>query len=1097
MCNRATPRFNREGDSFSSKIKWPIGRPAPKGAMAQAVPGYDFDDWASIPPCSARSMPHDITDDYGDEQRSPTRDDVYGDDDDGVYDEHEYNAAADAAYAQDGRYEEAEYAEEPFDHHYAGSEGSYGYPPDDAYLSEQHEGGEEEEGEDLESSMAWALGSATSLTMPPPAFAPPPNETDADQCGACDDDDEQELQEHGDDVYDDDIDGGEPSTRSVISFAEYSSRYGGTSSRSELESESAREERRMYNAMLEREEAEAKAAAKRAAAETRALLGETAERQKQQASERHAAAAPPDDSLHRAETTTTAATANAKQHRRSAEEIVADEENEDNEAGEDDAAPPPAQWPEFDEEEARGGPVDMSECGVCGRHFACDRLARHQKACTKMKTRGEKRKAFDVRGQRWQATDAEQYVKTAAKRGQLERPDPESQASAREAKRKKWLAQSRAIRRAARAGKGGSARDADPFPVEEEEEVDDRVQCPNCGRKFAALPAERHIARCKDIRAKPTTLKRSQKAAAPMMKKAAAPAPPPAPAAGGAKEPPAPSSVAGGGASDRSVTSDRSAGGRPNVPTLNLKAIRRAPTMRPAVAAPPPPPPPPAEEEAAVHEAEHGMSEAPQEEPPPPPPSEIDQLHALGDAKFGRGRTAGRRPPAAPNSRPPAAENEKQQRQQQQQQQPARRQSSGYGKINPLARKPSPTPADKAAATGQASPKDGSPAPSPKSSASRTGTPTAKRKSFANVASSGYGQARRSSSPVPTGGGDADASGRSARSSTGGSSARASPKTGGGGGSERSAGSARSSARSAGGLSNSGRKVAQCSPGMRPPTAKKTPGGTTPAAHRPSPGAKPAVARRPMAPKSSSSANAMAQASPRGPAGARPRAADKPAREAKMKEEMDRREAKASAAAHKAAAGAEPEAPALEVLPFFKVSTADVGAAAAAVGDAPPPVVVSDEVSAAPARRLSQLKSPSAKSPNALRSSSFGVIHRQASLEDIARTCASPTPYAGAPLSASHALWDAMPGLASAERVLADAKTPNAAAAPPRMNSPLFDRPPSGSAVKPARRGSLLQRFSGDTKENQIPDYCEVKVERFGWRRGSFVSRQNSPLLTR
>ena len=197
MCNRATPRFNREGDSFSSKIKWPIGRPA-QGAMAQAVPGYDFDDWASIPPCSARSMPHDITDDYGDEQRSPTRGDVYGDDD-GVSTNtsimlprtppmHRMAAMRRRSMPRSRSITTTPAARARMD------------TPRRRLPLRAARGGEEEEGEDLEGSMAWALGSATSLTMPPPAFAPPPNETDADQCGACDDDDEQELQEHGDGV---------------------------------------------------------------------------------------------------------------------------------------------------------------------------------------------------------------------------------------------------------------------------------------------------------------------------------------------------------------------------------------------------------------------------------------------------------------------------------------------------------------------------------------------------------------------------------------------------------------------------------------------------------------------------------------------------------------------------------------------------------------------------------------------------------------------------------------------------------------------------------------------------------------------------------
>ena len=58
------------------------------------------------------------------------------------------------------------------------------------------------------------------------------------------------------------------------------------------------------------------------------------------------------------------------------------------------------------------------------------------------------------------------------------------------------------------------------------------------------------------------------------------------------------------------------------------------------------------------------------------------------------------------------------------------------------------------------------------------------------------------------------------------------------------------------------------------------------------------------------------------------------------------------------------------------------------------------------------------------------------------------------------------------------------------MNSPLFDRAPTSS--KPVKRPPSP---SGDAKENAGVGYQEVRVERFGWRRNSFISRANSPLL--
>ena len=62
--------------------------------------------------------------------------------------------------------------------------------------------------------------------------------------------------------------------------------------------------------------------------------------------------------------------------------------------------------------------------------------------------------------------------------------------------------------------------------------------------------------------------------------------------------------------------------------------------------------------------------------------------------------------------------------------------------------------------------------------------------------------------------------------------------------------------------------------------------------------------------------------------------------------------------------------------------------------------------------------------------------------------------------------------------------------------SPLFERGPTD--VRPTRRGSFLggtPTTSALGRANGLPEYAEVKVERFGWRRGSFISKLNSPLL--
>lgn len=55
---------------------------------------------------------------------------------------------------------------------------------------------------------------------------------------------------------------------------------------------------------------------------------------------------------------------------------------------------------------------------------------------------------------------------------------------------------------------GGSIADLPPPPKSENP---DYVQCPHCSRKFNQTAAERHIPKCKDIKAKPTMLKKGNR----------------------------------------------------------------------------------------------------------------------------------------------------------------------------------------------------------------------------------------------------------------------------------------------------------------------------------------------------------------------------------------------------------------------------------------------------------------------------------------------------------------------------------------------------------------------------------------------------------
>lgn len=54
--------------------------------------------------------------------------------------------------------------------------------------------------------------------------------------------------------------------------------------------------------------------------------------------------------------------------------------------------------------------LQVSPCGVCGRKFATDRLARHQAVCKKAAVAAKKRKTFDTKKARVQGTEAAQFV---------------------------------------------------------------------------------------------------------------------------------------------------------------------------------------------------------------------------------------------------------------------------------------------------------------------------------------------------------------------------------------------------------------------------------------------------------------------------------------------------------------------------------------------------------------------------------------------------------------------------------------------------------------------------------------------------------------
>lgn len=133
--------------------------------------------------------------------------------------------------------------------------------------------------------------------------------------------------------------------------------------------------------------------------------------------------------------------------------------------------------------------LDVSPCSICGRNFAPDRLAKHEKVCAK--TANSKRKVFDTRKHRSVGTEFEKYVASGK---YLEEPKKRPKVD--------WRTQHENFVKAIRYAKGVS--NEPPPPTENP----DYVQCPHCERKFNPATAERHIPKCKDIKAKPARLKK-------------------------------------------------------------------------------------------------------------------------------------------------------------------------------------------------------------------------------------------------------------------------------------------------------------------------------------------------------------------------------------------------------------------------------------------------------------------------------------------------------------------------------------------------------------------------------------------------------------
>ncbi|CAB1119581.1 unnamed protein product [Ectocarpus sp. CCAP 1310/34] len=171
--------------------------------------------------------------------------------------------------------------------------------------------------------------------------------------------------------------------------------------------------------------------------------------------------------------------------------------------------------------------VELEECRTCGRRFTPAALEKHSRACHKVFQ--AKRKVFDTAEMRLKGTELEKFAKEKGRaggrggegRGRGGRGPPRGYddtpvggAAARGARSSKWRQQSKQFRDALRqarvvgdAQKSGKSL-ADLPPPKPSAPDPSLIPCPHCGRRFSELAGERHMQHCKNIKAKPSVLKK-------------------------------------------------------------------------------------------------------------------------------------------------------------------------------------------------------------------------------------------------------------------------------------------------------------------------------------------------------------------------------------------------------------------------------------------------------------------------------------------------------------------------------------------------------------------------------------------------------------
>ena len=146
-----------------------------------------------------------------------------------------------------------------------------------------------------------------------------------------------------------------------------------------------------------------------------------------------------------------------------------------------------------------GGPppdLELIKCEQCGRSFNEKALARHMKICKNVFV--EKRKPFQSAESRLQGLEGANDLIANAKEIQKDLNSANGIKKEKESKQNKWRLQSEQLRSAMQAMRGDpkTRAEAEERIQRMQEEANDLLPCPHCGRKFNKEAGERHIPIC-------------------------------------------------------------------------------------------------------------------------------------------------------------------------------------------------------------------------------------------------------------------------------------------------------------------------------------------------------------------------------------------------------------------------------------------------------------------------------------------------------------------------------------------------------------------------------------------------------------------------